>query len=532
MKRLNLFVSAMALSCAAVAGNPAQAQPSPAELYGDLFQRVQVEKLFPDGKTFVDATPRSAPQEIMAAYSQQAPRDKEALRAFVLQHFTVPGVNDHEAADLRAHIQSLWPMLVRQRVEATPGGSALPMPAPFVVPGGRFREMYYWDSYFTMLGLAVDGEQPLIETMLVDFTATIEAQGHIPNGMRTYYLSRSQPPFYALMLDLSKDNTPAVETRRLAALRKEHDFWMKGASCLDASGACARVVKMPDGSLLNRYWDDKDTPRDESYAEDVETASKVSAPKDVTYRHLRAGAESGWDFSSRWFTDPQNISTIHTTDIVPVDLNSLILAMEQRIETRCRAAGDTACASEYGAIATKRKAAIDRYLWVKREGRYADWDRKAKKPTSALTAATAYPLFVGAASPAQAKAVATTIKAKLVASGGLRTTPIRTGQQWDSPNGWAPLQWVAIDGLARYGEGALAQDIATRWMGTVAAAYGETGKMLEKYDVEERKPGGGGEYPLQDGFGWSNGVASAILERYPAITAELAKEPSPVRAAQ
>lgn len=517
MMKIHSFVSATAAFLMLVC--VAQAQPSPAEIYGPLFERVQMEKLFSDGKTFVDATPRSNPDRIMAAYRQQQPRGKEALRAFILAHFVVPGINDHDAAGLRDHVRNLWPMLVRQPVESKVGSSALPMPAPFVVPGGRFREMYYWDSYFTMLGLAVDGQQPLIESMLVDFTATIETQGHIPNGMRTYYLSRSQPPFYALMLDLSKDDNPALGARRLAALRKEHDFWMKGASCLDADRACARVVKMPDGSLLNRYWDDRDTPRDESWAEDVATAVQAHAPKAVTYRHLRAGAESGWDFSARWFADPQKISTIHTTSIVPVDLNSLMLAMEQRIEARCRAANDTVCAGDYAAMAKRRKAAINRYLWVGHEGRYADWDRIARKPTAIVSAATLYPLFVGAASPDQVKAISATVRATLLASGGLRTTPIRTGQQWDSPNGWAPLQWVAIDGLARNGETALARDIARRWMGTVAAAYAQTGKMLEKYDVEERRPGGGGEYPLQDGFGWTNGVASAILDRYPEILA-------------
>ncbi|PZU59527.1 MAG: trehalase [Sphingobium sp.] len=515
-------LTALALTAAFPLG-AAIGQPSPADLYGTLFTRIQTERVFPDGKTFVDAVPRQSPQDIMADYERERPGDTAALRAFVLRHFSVPGVNDHDAADLRDHVRALWPTLVRQPVTAKPGGSALPMPAPYVVPGGRFREMYYWDSYFTMLGLAVDGQQPLVETMLVDFVATVETHGHIPNGMRTYYLSRSQPPFFALMLDLSKDDTPALAARRLAALRREHGYWMKGASCLDQRDACERVVRMPDGSLLNRYWDDHDTPRDESYAEDVATAAEAAPrPAAETYRHLRAGAESGWDFSSRWFADPRNIASIHTTDIVPVDLNSLMLAMEERIASRCRVANDDACAREYADLAKRRHAAMDRYLWVKREGRYADWDSKARKTTTVISAATLYPLFVGGASPTQAKAVATTVRQTLLATGGLRTTPLATGQQWDSPNGWAPLQWVAIDGLARYGEDALARDVAARWMGTVATAYAETGKMLEKYDVEERKPGGGGEYPLQDGFGWTNGVASAILERYPDLQSGLA----------
>jgi alpha,alpha-trehalase len=158
-----------------------------------------------------------------------------------------------------------------------------------------------------------------------------------------------------------------------------------------------------------------------------------------------------------------------------------------------------------------------RYLWVAGEGRFADWDRQRGAPTSVVSAASLYPLFVGAASSSQAEAMAALVRRALLAQGGLRTTLARTGQQWDSPNGWAPLQWIAIAGLDRYGQRDLAREIAGRWIATVARTYAETGKMLEKYDVEERKPGGGGEYPTQDGFGWTNGVASALLAKYPEL---------------
>ncbi|WP_334656892.1 alpha,alpha-trehalase TreF [Sphingomonas panaciterrae] len=499
----------------ALLAEPLAAQQSPAALYGDLFAAVQTGRLFPDSKTFADAAPKRDPQAIMADYNRQKPATPQALRTFVLANFTIPGVNDRGATDLRRHIRNLWPVLVRQPDAAVAGSSLLPMPQPYVVPGGRFREMYYWDSYFTMLGLAVDGQQPLVESMLANFTDTIERYGHIPNGMRTYYLGRSQPPFYALMLDLSKDDDPALAAKRLSALKKEHAYWLKGASCLDASGACARVVRMPDGSLLNRYWDDRPLPRDESFAEDVITAKEDSSrPAEVMYRHLRAGAESGWDYSSRWLADPQRLASIRTTDIVPVDLNSLMLIMEEAIARRSAAAGDRTEAARFGVMAAKRRAALNRYFWVAKDGRYADWDRVARAPTPRVSAAMLFPLFAGAASPQQARAVAATVRRDLLATGGLRTTPIRTGQQWDNPNGWAPLQWVAIAGLERSGQGQLAREIATRWLGTVEAAFAATGKMLEKYDVEERKPGGGGEYPTQDGFGWTNGVTSAILERY------------------
>ena len=514
------FALIAALACpAATVARQTSAVQSPADIYGALFVAVQQQRVFADGKTFVDAVPKRKPAEILRDYGRTRPQGA-ALKAFVLANFIVPGENDRGTTALRAHIRMLWPQLVRQPVAAVPGSSALPLPAPYVVPGGRFREIYYWDSYFTMLGLKVDGQQALVESMLDNFTSLIERYGHIPNGTRSYYLSRSQPPFFALMLDLSENTDPAVAARRLTALRAEHAYWMQGQTCVTASVACRRVVRMPDGSLLNRYYDDRDTPRDESFTEDVTTASEA-APRAAadTQRDLRAGAESGWDFSSRWLRDPQSLATIHTTDIVPIDLNSLMYAMERRIADRCAAAADAACATRFAGLATRRKAAIDRYLWQAGGARFADWDSSTRRPTASVNAAILYPLFVGIASPAQAKAVAATTARTLLAEGGLRTTTLRTGLQWDEPNGWAPLQWVAIAGLAANGEPGLAKQIAKRWLGTVQAAYADTGKMLEKYNIEERTPGGGGEYPVQDGFGWTNGITSAILERYPDLDA-------------
>ncbi len=490
------------------------APQTPSELYGDLFVRVQEGRIFGDNKTFVDAVPTRPADAIMAEYRSDPPKTEQQLRTFVLANFSVPGVN--AVAPLRNHIRNLWPQLVRQPEAATPGGSHIPLPEPYVVPGGRFREIYYWDSFFTMLGLKADGQTGLIDSMVVDFVSLIERFGHIPNGTRTYYVSRSQPPFFALMLDIAPGGTPAERDRRLAALRAEYSFWMQGAQCATKSRPCDNVVVMPDGSLLNRYWDDRNSPRDESFAEDRATAAEASnQPAAETYRDLRAGAESGWDFSSRWFEDGMKLSTIRTTDIVPIDLNALMFAMEQRIASGCRAQMDEACTRRFSRLAQQRKNAVDKYLWSAAEGRYADWDRISRRQTATLSAATLYPLFVGMSSQTQADAVARLTEDRLLAPGGLRTTLIRTGQQWDAPNGWAPLQWIAVDGLERYGHPDIARAIAGRWLQTVDRTYRETGKMLEKYDVEEQKPGGGGEYPTQDGFGWTNGVASVLLQRYP-----------------
>ena len=495
-------------------------EPSPADLYGPLFEAVQMQRIFPDGKTFVDATPRMSVAQILSDYAAEQPQTDADLRRFVETRFIVPGDVTtappvEQGLPLREHIAALWPVLTRPPLAPEPGSSALSMPAPYVVPGGRFREIYYWDTYFTMLGLKAAGQDALVESMLENFEALIAEHGHIPNGARTYYLSRSQPPFFALMVGLSERTDADSRRRQLQAMQGEHAFWMSGTACARTAGACGHVVRMPDGSLLNRYWDARDTPRDESWAEDVATARAApDRPASEVYRELRSGAESGWDFSSRWLDDPQNLATIQTTQIVAVDLNSLLWTLERTIAGHCRELADHACSAAFDRKAADRRDAIHRYLWSQQQKRFGDWDRRTGAMTDHVSAAGLYPLFVGLATPDQARDAARIAEEQLIAAGGLRTTLLTTGQQWDNPNGWAPLQWVAIEGLERYGHHRAARTIATRWLTTVDRVYRETGKMLEKYDIEERRPGGGGEYPLQDGFGWTNGVSSALLARY------------------
>lgn len=398
-----------------------------------------------------------------------------------------------------------------------PYSSLVPMPKPYVVPGGRFREGYYWDTYFTMLGLQVSGREDLVDDMLDNFAYLIDTVGHIPNGNRTYYASRSQPPFFAYMVTLAaRAEGDTVYQKYLPALRKEYAYWMQGESAAPRGEAVRHVVAMPDGAVLNRYWDASDTPRDESYLEDVTTAKAVpSRPANDVYRDLRAGAESGWDYSSRWFGDGRTLATIRTTSIVPVDLNSLMFHLETTIVKGCTVARDVGCVVDFSARAARRAAAINRYLW-NRHGYYGDYDWQLRKPRDGVTAAALYPLFAGVAWPERAKATAREVRKTLLQPGGLATTTQNTGQQWDAPNGWAPLQWIAIEGLRRYGEPALAKDIGTRFLADVKHVYATEGKLVEKYVVEGAGEGGGGggEYPLQDGFGWTNGVTLKLLGLY------------------
>ncbi|KQM36283.1 alpha,alpha-trehalase TreF [Sphingomonas sp. Leaf10] len=499
--------SGQAPPVAAVA--PAAGVPTPADRFGPLFEAVQMRRIFPDGKTFVDATPKRADAAILADFRRGEFSDDAALKAFVLANFDVPGLlpvpeSDHgPRLPIERHIAELWPHLTRDPVAPPPGSSALAVADRFVVPGGRFREMYYWDSYFTMLGLAADNRQDLIESMVAAFTDLVERYGHVPNGTRSYYLSRSQPPFLYLMIGLSQETDAAVLARRVAALKREHAFFTSPE----------RSATLPDGAVLQHYWDARTTPRDESWREDVETARTSGRPVAEVYRDLRAGAESGWDFSSRWLADGRTLATIDTTNVLPADLNSLLWGMERAIADGAAKAGDTATARDFNDRAAKRAAAIERWLWSEADGRYGDYDVKRRQLRRGVTAATAYPLFVGLTTDARAGRVADTIERQLLAPGGLRSTLVDTGQQWDRPNGWAPLQWIAVSGLDRTGHKPLADKISQRFLASVGREYAASGKLVEKYDVEEVRPGGGGEYPLQDGFGWTNGVTRALMAR-------------------
>jgi alpha,alpha-trehalase len=367
-----------------------------------------------------------------------------------------------------------------------------------------------------MLGLQADGRHDLIEATIENCTSLIERFGFVPNGSRTYYLGRSQPPVYYLMLDLSRSVCEAADKRRLDALLTEHSFWMADSGSLRPGNVSRRTVCMPDGSILNRYWDESERPRDESYAEDVTTAQRSGRHPPNVFRNLRAAAESGWDFSSRWYDHGDGdgyggLGSTRTIAIVPIDLNCLLFGLEQSIARRATALGVRDIALHYENLGRTRRLALHTYCWSERDQRFGDCLWSTGRMTSSINAAALFPLFTGIASDRQADAMAVLVKRVLLAPGGIRTTTILSGEQWDMPNGWAPLQWIAARGVIRYGHEKLGSAIADRWTSTVRRDYEELGLLFEKYDVEHQTPGRGGEYPVQMGFGWTNGVARTFL---------------------
>jgi len=479
---------------------------------GELFEAVQTQGIFPDSKTFVDCTPRIDPNHIQQRYQEQLPQGA-ALRDFVLRYFELPPdaskITLTPTHDIKQHIRELMPSLERQDSQH-PGDSLIPLPKPYLIPGGRFRELYYWDSFFTCL--CVDSPI-MLDNMAQNFAYLIDHVGHIPNANRVYYASRSQAPFFACLVDLLEQRLGIDNAVRfLPALEKEWHFWMQPE----------RMITLNAQHSLNRYWDNSPTPRPESYREDTELAKNVPPQKRADlYRHIRAACESGWDFSSRWLQDPHDLTTIQTTDLIPVDLNCLLYFLEKKCAHLYAHINQHKAAAQFETHAQQRLAAIADFLWSDQEQFFMDYHWQQQCHTPHLTLASVYPLYFQLCTPMQAQHMANKLQQSFLQSGGLCTTLITTEQQWDKPNGWAPLQWLAIKGLEQYGFTELANTISSRWLSLNREVFAREHKFYEKYNVcQPLAIACGGEYPCQDGFGWTNSIVMQLLER--ASTSETA----------
>lgn len=485
---------------------------------GNLYEAVQSSGVFKDSKTFVDATPKSDPRLINDLYEKNKAGRNFNLKTFVLSHFNIPAeiderINLPEKRNIREHIQLLWQVLKREApLEVSKYSTLIPIPRPYIIPGGRFREIYYWDSYFTMHGLLADGEIETVENMIDNFSYLIKEIGFIPNGNRIYYLSRSQPPFFAAMIDLvcRFKNNYEWGLKYLPQLEREHRFWCGDKGKKPNSN---HIVNLPEGKILNRYFDPEIIPREESYFEDIETAQSLSSKeKRGLYQNLRAACESGWDFSSRWFEDEKSIATCIASSIIPIDLNCLLHFGENLISKLNNMIGNKTNSKTFYELATSRAKLINNIFWDKKKKFYFDYNINTGNKTNVYSLAACYPLYFNIAEKEIAGYVKDEIESNFLREGGVLTTLNFTGQQWDAPNGWAPLQWITIKGLRNYGFNELADKIKDRWLTLNKKVFERTGKMFEKYNVNDISlHAGGGEYPLQDGFGWTNGIASALL---------------------
>ncbi len=489
---------------------------SPRIIFGELFEALHRAEVLTDGKQISDAIPKTNPDDILKAYRLSKNKPYFSIAIFFNEHFQV---QESPSSDFKSdtsksvidHIELLWEVLQRKADVLVEGSSLIPLPKAYIVPGGRFNEIYYWDSYFTMLGLAESKRYDLIESMLDNFAYLIDEFGFIPNGNRTYFCSRSQPPFFSLMMKLlAEEKGSNVYTNYEEQLKAEYKFWMDGIQDISEKNTSVKHVVNLDGDVLNRYFDSQASPRAEMFYTDEKDSAESKQRKETYYASVRAACESGWDFSSRWLDESMNLHSIHTSDIIPVDLNCLLYHLELSL---IKTAQNEKEVLKFSEAAEKRRQLIRKVFWSEEEAFFFDYNFIKKKLCPVKSLAAVYPLYFKIANPSQAKAVAACLESEFLKEGGLISTTITSGQQWDAPNGWAPLQWMSIVGLRNYGYHELADEIKTAWTRLNIKVYQNTGKLLEKYNVVDTNlESGGGEYPVQDGFGWTNGVLLKLLK--------------------
>lgn len=474
-----------------------------------IFDAVQRAEIFADQKTMTDAIPRIEIRMINALYEENHSKSDFDLKAFVEEYFDFPHSleyrNGNPTDTIDQHIEKLWDHLTKEANQNQ--GTLLQLPKRYIVPGGRFNEFFYWDSYFVMLGLKESNRIDLMENIVENCAYLISTVGFVPNASRTHFLTRSQPPYFSLMVELlaeaKKDNHILGQYQE--ALEKEYQFWMKGEDEVKEGEAIERVVKLAKGEILNRYYDQENTPRPESYKMDIK--DQASSSNSEFYRNIRAACESGWDFSSRWFADLKHIQTIETTAILPVDLNALLWNLENLLGQIALQKQDSTKNKFYTERANARKHAIQNYFWNETQGYYTDYNFIKQDATLSQHMGMLYPLFFQLANKEQVKKVENFLLENFLYPGGLVTTTKNSGQQWDFPNAWAPFQWLGYEAMKRNGCEETAQKIAFAWTLNVEKIFNQTRRLMEKYNaVDMDLIAGGGEYPNQDGFGWTNGV--------------------------
>ncbi|KAL2261238.1 hypothetical protein VTK26DRAFT_4529 [Humicola hyalothermophila] len=587
---------------------------SPLYCHGEILKAIELARPFSDSKTFVDMPTIKPLDEVIAAFQQlsQPLSNNSELNAFLAANFAPAGgeleevpateletnpefldkVDDVVIKEFVGKVIDIWPDLTRRYAGhgncSECANSFIPVNRTFVVAGGRFREPYYWDSYWILEGLLRTGGQyiQISKNIIENFLDFVETIGFVPNGARIYFLNRSQPPLLTLMVKTYVDytNDTSILERALPLLVKEYEFWTTNRSV---------SITAEDGKTynLNRYSVNNNQPRPESYREDWITVNNASyyaesgiiypvktplneTEKAELYAHLASGAESGWDYSSRWLRTPDDaakdiyfpLRSLNVRNIVPVDLNSILYQNEVIISEYLERAGNATAAEQFAEAARQRSEAMYALMWNATLFSYFDYNLTSSSqriyiPVDATSTqfeqtpapegyqvlfdiAQLYPFWTGAApahlkdNPLAVQRAYSRVSALLdLKPGAIASTNFVSGQQWDEPNVWPPLQHILMQGLLNtpptFGTADPAyqatQDLALRlaqryldstfctWYATGGSTSetpqlegvtpGARGTMFEKYsDAAINVAGGGGEYEVVEGFGWTNGV--------------------------
>jgi alpha,alpha-trehalase len=404
------------------------------------------------------------------------------------------------------------------------------LPNPYVVPGGRFNEMYGWDSYFIQVGLVRDGEIELAQNMVDNFLYEIQNYGKILNANRTYYLSRSQPPFLTQMIlnvyRAKRDRKWLSST--VPAIEKYYRFWTAEPHLTRETGL-SRYYDLGEGPAPEVLSDERDAQGRTHYdrvkeyyrtnkVTDYDVSQYYDKKKDqltpLFYKGDRSNRESGFDPSNRF--GPFNIDIIHYD---PVCLNSLLYLMETDTAEIMTTLGRPGEARTWLARAEARRRTVNRLMWDEKDGLYYDYNFATKSVRRYPFATTFYPLWTGIADSKQAARVVSNLHL-LERAGGLQTSSYASGSQWDAPFGWAPLEMIAVNGLRRYGYNAEADRITANFLSLILKEFNQNKTIVEKYDVARRESeisSGikfGYDYNVV-GFGWTNAAFTDLYARLP-----------------
>lgn len=387
-----------------------------------------------------------------------------------------------------AHVEKTWSELARQSPPSS-AGSLIPSPFPFLVAGGRFKESYYWDSYFGAVGLVDTGRWEMAAAQFENLLHMIQTYGLIPNGFRDYYLSRSQPPVVSRFALLIYENAPPeipraqlkdwLIRRVYPLLRRDYErFWM--------------AQRYDTATGLSFHSDKLNRMRPERHSNDDERALGA------TFRDVRAEAESGLDHT--------DASMASASEVGSVMLNSLLYDYEQNLARLASVAGDRHASASFYEAAKKRRRAMNKYLWHEESGTFRNYHLRWRVQTDVVSADMLSAMYVGLATPEQAKRMLEFARLNLERAGGLRASTVDSGKQWDGVHGWAPFHMMAIEGAARYGYEQTAKVWASKWVSALAGIYGRTGNFYEKIDVERvtAPHEDDSKYPTQTGFLWTN----------------------------
>ncbi|XP_055355201.1 trehalase-like [Paramacrobiotus metropolitanus] len=544
---------------------PSPQMDHPVFCRGPLLHAVEMSGIFTDSKSFVDRPLLVDPHialEKFAALGTWPEINQVDLRNFVEECFGPPGsdletvipgdfrevaagglpvyhkITDERLRTFAEKLHHKWGELGRKvsaEVAKHPDRhTIIPLPYPFIVPGGRFREVYYWDSFWTIQGLLVSGMAETARGMLLNFAHLQQRFGLIPNGNRIYYTKRSEPPLFALMVQhycdheaVKSEDVASLIPLVLPALLQEYEFWMRERSV---------ELSVAGGTFtMNRYTGgDCKVPRPESYWEDFhdgETLQKMQLQSaESFYGNIAAAAESGLDFSTRWLENAgEDFLTMRTETIIPVDLNAFLYAHERVLSELYMRLGDSENSEKYMRIALRRGDGIHAVFWSDEHQMWRDYDLKLGRQREAFYLSNLVPLFARCDGETISITNAAFMQNVLQSADMVKVTSFPGGHpvslnessgrhcQWDFPNAWPPLQLMMIEAFNENPElEQVALEWAQKWISVVHIGYLNSSHIYEKYDARTvGRYGSGGEYLVQEGFGWTNGGILRLLELFP-----------------